>query len=124
MKAPLATDQEIESRVRDAVLAAEGRKAEDLRVLHLAEVTDFTDYFLVMTGASERQVQAIADAVDEALRARKVRPLHIEGSRTGTWVLMDYGDFVVHVFEQETRRFYGLERLWTDASEVTEEFRR
>jgi ribosome-associated protein len=124
MKAPLATDPEIAGRVRRAVSAAEGRKAEGLRVLHLAAVSDFTDYFLVMSGASVRQVQAIADAVDEALRATEVRPLHVEGLQGGTWVLMDYGAFVVHVFQEETRRYYGLEGLWNDAPEVTDEFRR
>lgn len=124
MKASLATSSEIASRVRRAVSAAEDRKAEGLRVLHLAEVSDFTDYFLVCSGGSERQVQAIVTAVDDALRASKVRPLHVEGLRGGTWVLMDYGAFVVHVFQEETRRYYGLEGLWTDAPEVTEEFRR
>jgi ribosome-associated protein len=123
MKAVRATDEEIAQRVRQAVAAAEGRKAEDLRVLHLARVSDFTDYFLVMTGNSERQVQAIASAVDDALRGVEVRPLHIEGYPGGTWVLMDYGAFVVHVFQQETRRYYGLEGLWADAPEVTDDFR-
>jgi ribosome-associated protein len=123
MKAPLATDSDVDSRVRRAVSAAEDRKAEGLKVLRLADVSDFTDYFLVCSGANERQVQAIADAVDAALRAEKVRPLHVEGMRGGTWVLMDYGAFVVHVFAEETRRYYALERLWTDAPEVTAEFR-
>jgi len=123
MTAPLATDAEIASRVRRAVSAAEGRKAEGLKVLHLAPVSDFTDYFLVCSGANERQVQAIASAVDEELRGAAIRPLHVEGLRGGTWVLMDYGAFVVHVFQEETRRFYGLEGLWIDAPEVTEEFR-
>lgn len=123
MKSSLATDTEIASRVRRAVSAAEDRKAEGLKVLHLAPVSDFTDYFLICSGGNERQVQAIANAVDEALRAEKVRPLHVEGLRGGTWVLLDYGAFVVHVFEAETRRYYGLEKLWTDAPEVTAEFR-
>ena len=123
MTTPLANDAEIASRVRRAVSAAEGRKAEGLKVLHLAPVSDFTDYFLVCSGANERQVQAIADAVDEELRRAAIRPLHVEGQRGGTWVLMDYGAFVVHVFLEETRRYYGLEGLWSDAPEVTEEFR-
>lgn len=113
---------DIPARVRRAVSAAVDRKAVELRVLDLAEVSDFTDYFLVLSGTSDRQVQALADAVDEALRAEKVRPLHVEGYRGATWVLMDYGDFVVHIFQDETRRFYGLERLWSDAPEVTERF--
>lgn len=113
---------EIESRVREAVAAADGRQAIELKVLGLGEVSDFTDYFVLCSGASERQVQAIADAVDEKLRAGGVRPLHVEGLRGGRWVLLDYGAFVVHVFQEEVRRFYGLERLWSDAPEVTAEF--
>lgn len=113
---------DIPGRVRQAIAAASQRKAVDLRVLDLAEVSDFTDYFLIMSGTSERQVQALADAISETLRASKVRPLHTEGHRHGTWVLMDYGDFVVHIFQDETRRFYGLESLWGDAPDVTERF--
>jgi ribosome-associated protein len=123
MKSKPATDEEIAGRVRLAVSAADDRKAVDLKVLDLAEVSDFTDYFLICSGASDRQVQAIADAVDATLRAQKVRPLHAEGYNTGHWVLLDYGDFIVHVFDEETRGFYGLERLWADAPEVTPQFR-
>ena len=110
-------------RVREAVSAADDRKAVDLKVLHLQKVSDFTDYFLICSGTSERQVQAIADAVQEKLRAGRVRPLHVEGYNRGQWVLIDYGDLVVHVFQEEPRRFYALERLWGDAPEVTAEFR-
>jgi ribosome-associated protein len=111
------------TRVRDAVSAAEDRKAVDLKVLHLERVSDFTDYFLICSGTSERQVQAIADAIQEKLRAERVRPLHVEGYNRGQWVLLDFGDLVVHVFLDETRRFYALERLWADAPEVTRDFR-
>ena len=107
--------------VREVVAAARDRKAEDLKVLHVGEVTHFTDYFLLCSGTNPRQVQAIADAVEERLRPRKIRPLNVEGYQTGQWVLLDYGDFVMHVFLQERRRFYGLERLWGDAPDVTEE---
>lgn len=113
---------DIPDRVRQAVAAASERKAVDLRVLDLADVSDFTDFFLIMSGTSERQVKALADAVDEVLRAQKIRPLHTEGHRQGTWVLMDYGAFVVHIFQEDTRKFYGLESLWGDAPEVTERF--
>jgi ribosome-associated protein len=111
------------ARVRGAVAAAEDRKAIDLKVLHLEKISGFTDYFLICSGTSERQVQAIADAVQERLRADKVRPLHVEGYNRGNWVLLDYGDLVVHIFQEETRRFYALERLWGDAPDVTAEFR-
>lgn len=112
-----------DSRARDAVSAALDRKAQDLRVLHLGRVTDFTDYFLICSGTSDRQVQAIADAIQERLRAEKVRPLHVEGYNRAQWVLLDYGDLVVHVFQEEPRRFYALERLWGDAPDVTDTFR-
>lgn len=123
MKAQRATAEDISGRVHEAVTAADERKAIDLQVLHLAEVSDFTDFFLICSGANERQVQAIAEAVDEALRGQGVRPLHQEGTHGGSWILLDYGDFIVHVFREETRRFYGLERLWSDAPEVTGRFR-
>lgn len=113
---------DIPARVRAAVGAALDRKAHDLRVLHLAAVTDFTDYFVVCGGTSERQVQAIAEGVEERLRAEGVRPLATEGYGPGQWVLLDYGDFLVHVFTAARRAFYGLERLWSDAPDVTAEF--
>ena len=110
-------------RVREAVVAADDRKAVELKVLHVQKVSDFTDYFLLCSGTSERQVQAIADAVEERLRSNGVRPLHVEGYNRAQWVLLDYGDLVVHVFQEEPRRYYALERLWGDAPDVTAEFR-
>jgi ribosome-associated protein len=109
-------------RVRGAVAAALDRKAQDLRVLNLGPVSDFTDYFLICTGTSERQVQAISEGIQESLAADGVRPLHVEGQRSGNWVLLDYGDLVAHVFQPEPRQFYGLERLWSDAADETREY--
>ena len=120
---PITQPLDTRERVREAVSAADDRKAVDLKVLQLEKITDFTDYFLICSGTSERQVQAIADAVEERLRGNKVRPLHIEGYNRGQWVLLDYGDLVVHVFQEEPRRHYALERLWGDAPDVTAEFR-
>jgi ribosome-associated protein len=117
-----APHPDIPSRVRAAVEAALDRKAVDLRVLHLGAVTDFTDYFVVCGGTSERQVQAIADGVEERLKQDGVRPLAIEGYVPGQWVLLDYGDFLVHVFTAPRRAFYGLERLWSDAPDSTAAF--
>lgn len=117
------TETGIPGRVRDAVAAADDRKAVALKVLHLEKVTDFTDYFLICSGTSERQVQAIADSVLEKMREEKVRPLHVEGYNRAQWVLLDFGDFVVHIFLEEPRRFYALERLWGDAPDVTGQFR-
>ena len=120
---PITQSLDTLERAREAVAAADGRKAIDLKVLHLAKVTDFADYFLICSGTSERQVQAIADAVQETLRENRVRPLHVEGYNRAQWVLIDYGDLVVHVFQEEQRRYYALERLWGDAPEVSARFR-
>lgn len=120
----LATEaaSDTSTRVKNAVAAALDKKAENVRVLCLRPVSDFADYFLICTGTNDRQVRAIADAVQDALRAEGVRPLHVEGERVGAWVLVDYGDLVVHVFQPEPRGFYGLERLWSDAPDETAQF--
>lgn len=97
------------------------KKALDLKVLYLGAISDFTDYFVIASGSSERQVQAIADGVEERLREIGLRPLSSEGQSRGQWVLLDYGAFLVHVFTEERRAFYGLERLWSDAPDATKE---
>ena len=117
-----ASGPDIEARCRAAVAALADRKADGCRVLKIGDVSSLTDYFLICSGSSDRQVQAIADGVLERLRGEKVRPLHVEGYRPGRWILLDYGDFVVHVFERETREFYRLEKLWSDAPDVTGRF--
>ena len=124
MSAPQASEiPETPEQMRLAVAAAQDRKAEALQVLNLAAISDFTELFLICSGANERQVQAIADAIVDALRQRGVRPLHVEGLRHGRWVLLDYGgDMVIHVFHDATRRFYALERLWSDAPDETERY--
>ena len=97
------------------------RKAIDPRILVLRELSGFTDYFVICSGATERQVKAIAEGVRRELSTHKVKPLRAEGGRHGMWVLLDFGDFVVHVFKEESRRFYGLENLWSDAPDLTSE---
>ena len=109
---------ETESAVMIAAHAATDKKASDLVVLDLREVASFTEYFLICTGGSTRQVQAISNSVEEALLKSAKRPLHIEGYSSAEWILLDYGDFIVHVFSQTSRRFYDLERLWRDAPRV------
>ncbi len=111
-------DLQIFEDVKLAAGAADDKKAKELVVLRLAEITSFTDYFLICSGGSVRQVQAIADAVAEQLRNHGQRPMHTEGYANGEWVLIDYGTFVVHVFTEASRRFYDLERLWRDAERV------
>ncbi len=105
--------------VGHAVAAAEEKKAIDLVVLKVAEVSDFTDFFLVMSGSNARQVSAIAEGIERALRDQGTRATHVEGLTEGHWVLLDFGDFVVHVFDDERRDFYRLEKLWSDAPDVT-----
>jgi ribosome-associated protein len=105
-------------QITAAIEAAQGRKATEVIVLDLRKTAAFTDYFLICTGANARQVHAIADAVEEALKAKKVRPTHVEGYQRAEWILLDYFDFVVHVFSTNARQFYGLERLWGDASRI------
>ena len=98
-----------------AVAAALDKKAADVVVLDLTKASAFTDFFVICTGANVRQVQAIADAVQEAVGTR---PALVEGYSRGEWVLIDYFDFIVHVFQPQTRQFYSLERLWGDAERV------
>ena len=110
-------------RVRTAVHAALDKKAADLDVLAVSELTSIADYFVICSAGNERQAQAIADSVQEKLRADdSVKPLLVEGTTPGRWILLDYGDFIFHVFTEDCRRFYGLERLWGDAPNVTSDF--
>lgn len=106
------------SQVTRAVAAAGDKKATAITVLDLRKTGAFTDYFLICTGANPRQVHAIADAIEQALKAVKVRPAHVEGYDRAEWVLLDYFDFIVHVFSPNARQFYGLERLWGEAARI------
>jgi len=106
------------SQIDRTVNAAEDKKALDLVVLDLRKAAGFTDFFVIASGANARQVRAIADAVMEALAADGVKPAHLEGYDQSEWILLDYFDFVVHVFAPETRMFYGLERLWGSAERI------
>jgi ribosome-associated protein len=100
------------------VSAANDKKALDLTVLDLRKGLAFTDFFVICTGANSRQVHAIADGIQDALRKKGTKPALVEGVRRGEWILIDYFDFVVHVFTPATREFYGLERLWGDAERI------
>ena len=101
-----------------AVKAAEDKKAEALVVLDLRKAAGFTDYFVICSGTNPRQIRAIADGVMDALAAGGEKPAHIEGYDRSEWILLDYFDFIVHVFAPETRVFYGLERLWGNAEQI------
>lgn len=117
-RATAATRSPLPEEIASAVTAAAGRKATDIVVLDLRKAAAFTDYFVICTGQNTRQIKAISDAVEETLAKRRVKPTHVEGYQRAEWVLLDYFDFVVHVFSEETRTFYGLERLWGSATPV------
>ncbi|MEO8217063.1 MAG: ribosome silencing factor [Acidobacteriota bacterium] len=113
----------VRERVQHAVEAVLDRKGTEVDVLYVAALTSIADYFIICSGTTERQTQAIADAVEERLRTSdQVKPIFIEGQNPGRWILVDYGDFIVHVFTEECRRFYALERLWGDAPNLIGEF--
>ncbi len=111
---------EIDSKDKAVLSAtvAEGKKAKDVIILDIHGLTTIADYFLICSGESTRQVKAIADAIEEALSKKRSFPSHIEGLKEAKWVLMDYGNLIVHIFDRETRHYYELERLWGDASLV------
>ena len=93
-------------------------KAEDLVVLDVHDLTSFTDYFIIMSGRSTRHVQGLADSIEKELRAKRISNKFCEGLQEGLWVLLDYGDVVIHIFYKETRSFYDLDSLWHDAPKV------
>ena len=108
-------DSEVMSSLRTAARAAADKKAFQIVGLEVSDLTSYTDSLLICSGASDRQVAAIADGVQRQLKEAGRRPLHVEGERRSDWVLLDYGDFVIHVFTEERRSYYGLEGLWGDA---------
>ena len=109
---------QLPSQIDRAIGAAEDKKAVDLVVLDLRKAAGFTDFFVMASGTNTRQVRAIADGVIDALAQDGVKPAHVEGYDRSEWILLDYFDFVVHVFAPETRAFYGLERLWGNADRI------
>jgi len=104
--------------LRIAVNAADDKKANDLVILDVSKVTSFANYFLLCTGDSSRQMQAIADEVEKQLREAGIRPSHVEGYQNSEWILLDCMDLVVHIFSKNARAFYDLERLWRDAQKM------
>jgi ribosome-associated protein len=109
---------QLPSQIDHAIAAAEDKKAVDLVVLDLRKAAGFTDFFVMASGTNTRQVRAIADGVMDALAQEGVKPAHVEGYDRSEWILLDYFDFIVHVFAPETRAFYGLERLWGNADRI------
>ena len=105
-------------KARLVVRAALDKKAKDVVVLELKGLSIISDYFVICSGESTTQVRSIVDNIEKKLREEALKPSGIEGYNLNQWVLMDYGDVIVHVFEEETRLFYGLEKLWLDAPRI------
>ncbi|MGN0313599.1 MAG: ribosome silencing factor [Fusicatenibacter sp.] len=101
-----------------AVEALEDKKAIDVRILDIEKVSTLADYFLIASGSNRNQVQAMADNVEETLGRQGISPKQIEGYQNANWILMDYGDVVIHLFDEENRLFYDLERIWRDGKAI------
>ena len=111
--------EELDPELRLAIHCADEKKAVNLIGLDLREIASFTEFFIIASGTNQRQVQAIADEINEQLKKQMGRkPVRIEGYNIAEWVLLDYGDFIIHLFDKEARDFYDLERLWRDARKV------
>lgn len=104
--------QSLPETLLTVVRAAESKKATDIKILDLREVTSFSDYFVLCTGSNPKQIQAISDEVGSQLIDQGEHPISVEGYNTAEWILVDYGDYLVHVFSEKARSFYDLERLW------------
>jgi ribosome-associated protein len=113
-----ATSSPLSTELTHAITAALEKKAMDVVVLDLRKASAFTDFFVICTGGNARQIEAIADAVQVTLARQGTKPALVEGLKRSEWVLIDYFDFIVHIFSPTTREFYGLERLWGDAERV------
>lgn len=109
---------ELDDRIRMALSAAGEKKAINSVLLDLREIASFTDYFVIFSGTNERQVQAISDEIVETLKKAGTPAARVEGYKTAEWILLDYGDFVVHIFGEKARKFYDLERLWRESQRV------
>lgn len=101
-----------------AVAALEDRKAEDVKVIDIREISPIADFFIIANGTNQNQIQAMRDAADEALYKAGLTVKQVEGNQNSTWILMDYGDIIIHIFSKEDRLFYDLERIWRDGKEI------
>ena len=101
-----------------AAKALDGKKGKDIKLIRIDKITTLAEYFVICTGTSNTQINALGDEVEKELTLAGEEPLHREGYRSGTWVLLDYGCVVVHIFNDEARKFYSLEHLWADGEEI------
>ncbi len=113
------TKQSLPQSVKIAVKSSQAKKGEDIVVLRLSEISSFTDFFIIINGNSGRQNIAIYENIEQELKKLKVKPLSIEGKENAEWILMDYGNFVVHIFSKKAREYYSLEKLWGDAPKIS-----
>jgi ribosome-associated protein len=113
------TRRSLPPEVRLSVKASQDRKAEDIVVLDLRDVSTFTDYFVIVTGNSARQNKAIYESIERELKKGRLMPIGVEGRELAEWILIDYGSFVVHVFSKQARGYYSLEKLWGDAPRLS-----
>ena len=113
--------QESKKMARIAVQALEDKKAEDLTILNISGVSVIADYFIIASGSNRNQVQAMADNAEEALGRAGYEPKQIEGYQSANWILMDYKDIILHIFSEEDRSFYDLERIWRDGKQISKE---
>lgn len=104
-----------------AIAALEEKKAKDIRIIDISDVSVLADYFIIASGSNRNQVQAMADNAEEMLYKAGFEPKQIEGYQTANWILMDYQDIILHIFDEENRLFYDLERIWRDGHETTKE---
>jgi ribosome-associated protein len=116
---PPLTRRSLPAEVRLSVKTGQDKKAEDIVVLDLREVSSFTDFFVIMAGNSNRQNTAIYESIEQELKKSRVMPIGVEGREQAEWILIDYGSFVVHVFSKQARGYYSLEKLWGDAPRVS-----
>ena len=105
----------LDKHVKISINASREKKAEDIVVMDLRDISSFTDFFVVMQGNSKRQNIAICESIERQLKGERIKPLSVEGRKNAEWILMDYGHFIVHIFSKEAREFYFLEKLWGDA---------
>ena len=108
----------VEQMVKVAYIAIDDKLGQDIAIINIGKVSSLCDYFVIATGSSARQVKAIADSVQDALTEQGIEPRAKEGYETQSWILLDYGDIIVHIFDEENRGFYNLEKLWKDAPYV------
>jgi ribosome-associated protein len=116
---PKLTKKNLPQEVKLSVKASQDKKAEDIIVLDLRDISSFTDFFVIVTGNSTRQNTAIYESIEQELKKGRLMPIGVEGRNLAEWILIDYGSFVVHVFSKQARGYYSLEKLWGDAPRLS-----